>query len=125
MTSLFSRGCHIPAGNKHLAKPGGSLGCRQFPWVEGPQPPAADRGYPQPWGTGVGMGLHSSRGLEPRTVPAKDHPPAVGWSSGLLNHKFQPWPETPHPVMVKGRDAPGGSFSSECTFSSFGLKSQT
>ena len=41
------------------------------------------------------MGLHSSRGLEPRTVSAKDHPPAVGWSSGILNHKFQPWPELP------------------------------
>ena len=41
------------------------------------------------------MGLHSCGGLEPRTIPAKDHRPAVGWSSGILNHKFQPWPDTP------------------------------
>lgn len=34
----------------------------------------------------------------------------MGWSSGILSHKFQPWPETSPPqVMIRGRDAPGRS----------------
>lgn len=51
--------------------------------------------------------------------------PAVGCSSGILSHKFQPWPVISPQVMVMGKDAPGRGNSSEHAFPSFGLKSQT
>lgn len=60
--------------------------------------------------------------------PAKDHQlptPAVGCSSGILSHKFQPWPVISPQVMVMGKDAPGRGNSSEHAFPSLGLKSQT
>ena len=49
----------------------------------------------------------------------------MGWSSGILSHKFQPWPVISPQVMVMGKDAPGRGNSSEHAFPRFGLKSQT
>lgn len=58
-------------------------------------PPTAGRSCLQPQGTGIGMDLHSSRGLEP-SIPqpqpqaaglAEDPlPPAVGWSPRTLGY---------------------------------------